>query len=365
MHPFRPVAIRRLLSLIAICLATIITIGAGPSGHEQASTTSTVHRDWTAFPAVVQMKGVKDDLYAIGDIHGDYEKAVKLIAGAKLIAGIPSEPKQVEWSGGRSILVCTGDMIDKGPQSLQVLQLMRALQLSADKVGGHVIVVLGNHEAEFLAGGGNNKKSIEFQQQLIAQSVNPADVAAGRDAEGIGNWLRTRPVAAKINSWFFCHAGNTLGMSIDKIEHSVESGIDKDGFGTFALSQPNSILQAPMGGVPWWMLGDALATTQPQLPPDLAGGAGGSIRIRMNLAVLGCSHLVVGHHPGKVSFGGNIERQAGEPFQYDGVLFLIDTGMSRGVQNGRGGILRIHSGVDEKATTIDDEGKESTLWSGR
>ena len=92
-----------------------------------------------------------------------------------------------------------------------VLRLMRALQTSAQNAGGQVIVTLGNHEAEFLAGGGKNTKGADFENELIALAIDPESVASGTDAEGLGRWLRTRPIGAKVGDWFFCHAGNTGG----------------------------------------------------------------------------------------------------------------------------------------------------------
>jgi hypothetical protein len=52
-------------------------------------------------------------------------------------------------------------MIDKYTDSLDVIALFRALQQSATAAGGRVIVTLGNHEAEFLAGSRKNKKRKE------------------------------------------------------------------------------------------------------------------------------------------------------------------------------------------------------------
>ncbi len=209
-------------------------------------------RDWAAFPAVVTVDHVSS-IDALGDIHGDYEKATHLLAGTHLIRQVPTTPAAVEWTGGNTTLVCTGDMIDKGPQSLEVLQLLRALQASAAAHGGKVIVTLGNHEAEFLAAHGDNKKSTEFQEELTAHHLSPTAVADGQDPDGLGSWLRNLPVAAKVDDWFFCHAGNTFGSTLPALESALENGINTDGFGTFILAQPNSLLEARMHPVPWWL----------------------------------------------------------------------------------------------------------------
>jgi hypothetical protein len=360
--------LRRLTFALA-CGIGLIGMGLAPAVADDTTPASSagVARDWSRYPAIAQISGIKSDIYAVGDIHGDYDKAVKLLAAAHLIAGVPSDPKSVEWTGGQNYLVCTGDMIDKGPKSVEVLELMRALQASAQKQstgtsagGGGVVVALGNHETEFLASGSKAKKG-DFYTELEARGISPDDVAQGRDADGLGAWLRNRPIAAKLNTWFFCHAGDTFGMSVSEIESGVERGIAKDGFGTKLVATTNGIVQAPMGGVPWWLMADAAGTTMPASP--VANAPSGAVRLHAYAAALGCEHLVVGHHPTKVKFSETIERPAGEPFAYDGVLFLIDTGMSRGVQDGKAILLHIHTGPSESATAFDESGKETPLWS--
>ena len=81
-------------------------------------------------------------------------------------------------------------MIDKWNQSLPVLALLRALQSDAHSAGGRVVVLMGNHEAEFLAAGGRNKKAAEFVKELTAKGIQAEDVAKGKDALGVGGFLR-------------------------------------------------------------------------------------------------------------------------------------------------------------------------------
>ncbi|MBV8780987.1 MAG: metallophosphoesterase [Phycisphaerae bacterium] len=315
-----------------------------------------VHRDWKQFPAVV-VADQPHELYALGDTHGDEERLAQLLVTTHIIASAPARPDQVKWSAGKAVLVCTGDMIDKYAQSIEVIELMRALQQSASEQGGRVIVTMGNHEAEFLAGGGADKKAADFIAELKTAGLDPQKVAAGDDDRGIGAWLRDLPVAAKVGDWFFCHAGNTQGWTTDKLETEVESVVDAQGFDVPVLVSENSLLEARMHPRPWWDWdGSEPALKESKVEKEKSDGKldAGEERLRKNLEALEVHHLVFGHQPGVIKFDDGTERPANAMMQkYDGLVFFIDTGMSRGVNSGRGAVLAIHNG--EKHMSVSAE----------
>jgi hypothetical protein len=312
------------------------------------------------------------EIFVVGDFHGDYEKAVKLLVGAGILKGIPANPLDAKWAAKKALLVCTGDMIDKWSNSVEVVQLMRSLQADAAKHGGQVIVTLGNHEAEFLASDGADDKSSEFAHELRQLGKSPQEVAAGRDADGIGAWLRDLPAAARVGDWFFCHAGNTHGSTVAQLETSIENGVNQNGFGAFVLAQPNSLLEARLHPVPWWMgpqgenTPEKVSKKEEKMTKrennDSPAESAGPARLKQYIHALGCEHMVIGHQPGEVHFGDGIQRKAGEAFDYEGLLYIIDTGMSRGVDNGRGIVLKIHhGGKKENVTAVDDAGAQMPL----
>jgi hypothetical protein len=110
--------------MLTAALAAYGPLRAGPAGFlalaagQVVAKSASAGRDWQAHPAVVQLPSTAD-VYALGDVHGDYKGLVDLLANGGLIAGKPEEPGQVLWSAGEAVLVCTGDLIDKGDHSLR------------------------------------------------------------------------------------------------------------------------------------------------------------------------------------------------------------------------------------------------------
>jgi Calcineurin-like phosphoesterase len=320
-------------------------------------------RDWEAHPAIVELETPRH-LYALGDVHGDYDRLVELLVAGKIIAEVPATPEGVRWTAGPAVLVVTGDMIDKYTHALAVIALFRALEGQAQKAGGRLVITLGNHEAEFLASPDGRNRA-EFTQELRAAGISLADVAAGRDAGGIGTWLRNLPAGAKVGDWFFCHAGNTGGRTLTDLRAELEKEIDEKGFAAPILLNPNSMLMARMHPRPWWDA-DArpLELRDIKAPKTKAASQSGEQRLRAGIEALGAKHLVLGHQPGQITFSDGTVREAGEVYgKYDGLIFLIDTGMSRGAAGGRGALLHIEPGDPHPVVTaVYADGKTNVIW---
>lgn len=320
------------------CLSALLLLFALPLFAE------TPPRNWGRCPAVVTLE-TNERVYALGDTHGDYDRLVTLLAAGKLIERIPNAPEEVRWSGGRSIFVVTGDMIDKGTQSMKVIALMRALTTSAGSQGGRVIVSAGNHEAEFLADP-DGSKTKEFRKELQAAGIRPHDVADGLDEGGIGRFLLCLPFASRVNSWFFSHAGSTNGRTLRKLAEDLQKGIDEEGYDAKVLLGEKGLLEARMKP-PWW-------ERQGDQPID-------SIARLLGYAdALGAKHIVFGHQPGTYTFNDGSKREKGTLFEnFDGLLFMIDMGMSSGVDYSRGALLRIER---DSATAVFPDGSEKRVW---
>ncbi len=115
-------------------------------------------------------------IVAIGDLHGGYEKFVDILREAGLIN------KRKRWTGGKTHLVQTGDIVDRGPDSRKIIDLLRKLEKQAQKKGGYVHVLIGNHEAMMVQGdlryvhegeykAFRTRRSKKFQQRYFEQYV--------------------------------------------------------------------------------------------------------------------------------------------------------------------------------------------------
>jgi hypothetical protein len=316
---------------------------------EQARPDSGTARDWKKAPAVPELD-TPADLYAVGDVHGDYDRLVTLLVAGKVIDGIPDHPEQVRWSAAKSVLVCTGDLIDKGHQSLKVIALFRALEQDAAKAGGRVIVLMGNHEAEFLADPDDDDKALEFIKELDKHGIKPGDVAAGSDDGGVGKYLRSLPLAARVNDWFFAHAGDTGGRSLKDLRSALEEEVSAKGYNADILLGKHGLLEARLHKSPWWQKED-----------DAPGK--GEARLRRYVEALGVKHLVIGHQPGNVRFADGSSRKKGTAIQkFDGLIFLIDVGMSEAIDYSRGAMLHVKGGDGPKAVVIYPTKESEQLW---
>jgi hypothetical protein len=304
-------------------------------------------RDWVKYPAVVQIDHA-DEIFAIGDAHSDFIRLARAMAAAGIIESPVKAPEDASWHAGRAVLVTTGDMIDKGPRALDVLRLLRHVREEARRVGGDVVILAGNHEAEFLADP-SAPKGREFAAQLKAANVDP--VVVGKCQGEFGEFLCSLSFAARVGDWFFSHGGNTGGRTLEQLRTDLQAGLDREGYATTQLVGEDSILEARLNGEgrrPW---------IQARLPQEderhlLAEYA----------KALSVSHIVEGHVPSPVVFLDGVRRERGEMFQRFGLLFLIDTGMSEGVDDSGGAVLHITSARGGKATAICPDGKKTVLW---
>lgn len=105
-------------------------------------------------------------VYAIGDVQGCYDPLQRLLAGLR-------------FDPGQDVLWLVGDLVNRGPQSLQVLRLLRSL-------GDSAICVLGNHDLTLLA--------VAAGCRLTRAKDTFHEVLSAPDGEELIAWLRRRPL---------------------------------------------------------------------------------------------------------------------------------------------------------------------------
>lgn len=315
--------------MIDLASTQALTDGSPPqdsSANSDASGPWT--RDWNANPAVYLQTGA-GRLWGVSDVHGDRTRLVALLSAAGLVGGTATAPT---WTGGTDTLVVNGDNIDKGTQSIEVLDYWIALIPQAASAGGHLVVLMGNHEAEFL-NDPNNSKAAALDAEITTETPQMfADVS-----DPHGRFLHERPIAAIVDGWFFSHAGNSQGMSASAIASKYMMLVDAGTWGDPFFLDPSSILEAR----DWWP--SSKTTT------FLDG----------YLAALPAKHIVFGHSPPTFSSPptGNIE------VHFAGRLLLIDVGMSSAVDDSTGKLLRVDQPgqPNEQVTMIDPSGTSTPL----
>nr|WP_315481522.1 symmetrical bis(5'-nucleosyl)-tetraphosphatase [uncultured Undibacterium sp.] len=117
--------------------------------------------------------------YVIGDVQGCYDQLVELIA--KIDAITP-----------QARLLFAGDLINRGPKSLDTLRLIKGLGSRAESV-------LGNHDLHLLA--------VACGARQLHRSDTLGAILEADDREELLDWLRHRPMALDIDQHLLVHAG--------------------------------------------------------------------------------------------------------------------------------------------------------------
>jgi hypothetical protein len=186
---------------------------------------------WSNTPKEVKQLVYKGNfkIGAVSDIHGQYDAFIKLLKNNGVI------DQQEMWSFGNGHFVVAGDIFDRGPQVTEVLWFLYDLEKQAEKSGGKLHVLLGNHDVMVLNG---NLRSVHPKYIEIAKTLNIPFNTLFNKGTVLGDWLRTRPVLVKINNILFTHGGLhpdlvNKGMSLHQInnvfkQQLIESELPKE-----------------------------------------------------------------------------------------------------------------------------------------
>lgn len=261
------------LALWAAGLAALLSF-AQPAAAEAVSYTDESHQDRRVF--------------SVGDLHGDAQSCQKILKSLGLMGDAG------EWTGGRSILVQTGDVTDRGDASGPIFQSLFRLQDEAPASGGKVILLLGNHELMNLQG--------DFRYATPADTASIAALEPDLKGESSSS-LQTRTRIFSKEGWLgqgvrerfqalavernvlFVHAGllpifkDMLPGGLDSVNAEVKRLLTQD---ASSLRMEASPLLGDDG--PFWTR-------------RLALGPEGSIcrEVQESLDLVGVTRMVVGH----------------------------------------------------------------------
>lgn len=116
-------------------------------------------------------------VYAVGDVHGNYEKLRRLSE----LAG---------WDESDQV-VFVGDLLGRGEESLEVLRW-------AHEHRSRVALVLGNHEVDLLVASAGLKVPADSAVRRVLEAP---------DAEMLCSWLRRQPLMRRAGEALVVHAG--------------------------------------------------------------------------------------------------------------------------------------------------------------
>ena len=271
--------------------------------------------------AVVTLSGQGSEprLLAIGDIHGAGNEIESLLQRVELT------DLEHRWIGGSSILVQTGDFTDRGPRVLDVMDLLRRLEVEAANDGGQVHVMLGNHETMNLMANVRDatpeifgtfasdaaaerretayrtyERWVENREATLGhplpgrqtregwmQSHPPGFVeymeALGPDGV-YGRWLRSKPIAVELRDTIFLHGGlhpDGAATSVEALNTGVREEIAQfDRFRRHLIARgvilPFSTFLEIFTAVRWelesWIIRLAPGPPNPDAPPPALSG---------------------------------------------------------------------------------------------
>lgn len=193
-----------------------------------------------------------EKVLVMSDPHGNLECFVSTLRMNGVI------DKSYNWTFGANHLMVIGDVFDRGNDVLPIFWLIYKLEQEAQKVGGQVSFLLGNHESIVMAG--DLRYLTEKYKELSEQIGIPHDQFFGADTE-LGRWLGTRNTIQIIGSDLFVHAG--LGghflehdLTIPQVNEEMSRGLFMTGKERKNLSPLTEFLYGTYG--PIWYRGMVL-----------------------------------------------------------------------------------------------------------
>jgi hypothetical protein len=168
-----------------------------------------------------------ESTYVLGDIHGYRDKLVDLLQRGRLL------DSEAHWCGEEASLWLLGDLVDRGPQGIEVIELIRRLQHEAAEAGGSVRSLVGNHDVTLVAAARFGEKKCAdgrtFRGNWERNGGRASDLEQLTDAQI--EWILSLPAMAQIDDKLLIHAdalfytyfGNTIDAVNDALADLLQS----------------------------------------------------------------------------------------------------------------------------------------------
>ena len=117
--------------------------------------------------------------------------------------------KDLNWKFGKGHLVYLGDAFDRGDRVTELLWHLFTLEKQAEKAGGMVHVLLGNHD-DMVLSGDQRYMNEKYRKVEELTKTNYSDLYSENSV--LGKWLRNKPVMITINDILFVHGGISIDM---------------------------------------------------------------------------------------------------------------------------------------------------------
>ncbi|EFJ12512.1 hypothetical protein SELMODRAFT_123773 [Selaginella moellendorffii] len=331
-----------------------------------ASARQGIHTDGKEPPTMISAPERR--IVAVGDLHGDLRQTKRALR----VAGVLSDDEQDNWTGGTTVLVQVGDILDRGPDEIAILSLLWHLTEQARSKGGAVFQVHGNHETMNVSHEFNDTpdcgfedsqhfvdycnerhdghwhtafvqwrlewpewKKSRFESSTWLPFWNVFKVRKKMDARvllfspggPLALELSRHGVVLKINDWLFAHGGllpHHVAYGLEKMNSEVSNWMKG---GAYNGKQP-FIATKGFDSIVWSRLYSRKTKEipQPKVSMEFACAV-----LQQTLDAVKAKGLVIGHTP-QVN-GANSE--------CDGKVWRIDVGMSRGVLNATPQVIEI------------------------
>lgn len=160
-------------------------------------------------------------MLVISDIEGNFKGFKSILLGNKII------DNKLNWTFGNNHLVLVGDFFDRGLNITECLWLIYKLEKEAEKQGGKVHFILGNHEMM------NLKSDLNYVRDKYQENADTLKLDYEKwyaNNTELGKWLRTKNGVEKIGDYLFVHAGIRKDFpekySLKEINENIRKSID-------------------------------------------------------------------------------------------------------------------------------------------